>query len=207
MPARDSEPTSGARDSGSGEQRRPARERLFLALDLPDDVRESLAHWRDATLAVTGGMRPLDDAQLHVTLCFLGWQDLGVAGRIAELAATAAPPAVTALELGEALWLPKRRPRVLTVAVRDPNGSLGSLQADLAERMRHGIGWKPEQRAFLPHVTVARAKRGGGPPRGVAPPAPPRPLRFDGAAVTLYRSLLRPSGAVYEPVHRWPSGG
>jgi 2'-5' RNA ligase len=49
-------------------------------------------------------------------------------------------------------------------------------------------------------VTLARVKRG----RHAAPLAPaaaaPGPLR--GELVTLYRSILRPQGALYEPLER-----
>ena len=61
--------------------------------------------------------------------------------------------------------------------------------------------YEPEKRPFWPHVTLARAKRGKLPAGSSRPTLPPE-LRspFEAGAVTLYRSTLRPQGAVYEPL-------
>ena len=50
------------------------RIRLFVALTLPDQVRDALVAWRADAVGALGGLRLLDQEQLHVTLCFLGWQ-------------------------------------------------------------------------------------------------------------------------------------
>ena len=64
-------------------------------------------------------------------------------------------------------------------------------------------GWhEPEARPYLPHVTVARVRgEAAHAPHGSALPEPPE-LVFDGAALTLFRSRLHPSGARYEPLAR-----
>ena len=46
--------------------------RLFLALDIPDLARSALARWRDAAVMDRDELRPVPEAQLHVTLVFLG---------------------------------------------------------------------------------------------------------------------------------------
>ena len=88
-------------------------------------------------------------------------------------------------------------PRVLAVALEDRHGALGALQERVVERLAAAGRHDPEARPYLPHVTVARVRSGTRP--GDALAAPP-PLAFDGAAVTLYRSRLQPSGARYEPL-------
>jgi 2'-5' RNA ligase len=181
--------------------------RCFVAAELPDDVRGALAAWTPHDDA----LRPVDPAGLHVTLAFLGERpDEEAASAGAALAPLARP--VGALSLGEALWLPRRRPRVLSLGVADGDGALGALQAAVVEALRVAIGFEPEGRAFLPHVTVARVRGGGGGrgggrggvPRRLldAPPAPPPVGTFAAPAVTLMRSRLSPRGARYEPVAR-----
>ena len=64
------------------------------------------------------------------------------------------------LALGDALWLPPRRPGVLAVAVDDLDGTLGRLQASLSSALGSGGFHRPEKRAYRPHVTVARVRRG-----------------------------------------------
>src|SRR5947209_8563612 len=54
---------------------RDERIRLFVALELPELVRDALVGWRDQALGRARDLRALDVGSLHVTLCFLGWQD------------------------------------------------------------------------------------------------------------------------------------
>lgn len=46
--------------------------RLFLALDLPDSARSEVGRWRVAAIGEREGLRPVQQAALHVTLVFLG---------------------------------------------------------------------------------------------------------------------------------------
>jgi 2'-5' RNA ligase len=177
--------------------------RLFVALDLPQEVVAALAAWREPVLRAHDALRPVRRDSLHVTLCFLGWLDEEAIGPLSTLVATTGERirSVPALALGEPLWLPRRRPRALTVGLADREGALARLQRSLAERLAQD-GWhEPEGRPYLPHVTVARVRGSGPALRRVPLPSLPE-LSFAGAAVTLYRSLLHPSGARYEPLSR-----
>lgn len=177
--------------------------RLFAALELPADVVEALVAWRAPLLRAHGALRPLAPADLHVTLCFLGWQEAGMVAAIAAQTreATQEVGPVRRLALAEGLWLPSRRPRVLAVRLADPTGALAGLQRSLAGRLAAGGWYQPSARPYLPHVTLARLGR-GAPELGRAtlPAAPDR--AFDARAVTLQRSHLRPAGARYEVLAR-----
>jgi 2'-5' RNA ligase len=55
---------------------------------------------------------------------------------------------------------------------------------------------RPEKRPWWPHITLARVKRNArAEPLEAAPPGGP----IRAGAVTLYRSTLRPQGALYTP--------
>jgi 2'-5' RNA ligase len=178
---------------------RPARARLFVALDLPAEVRDVLAAWGREQTSGREGLRLVDAAMLHVTLCFLGWREEREAEAIgAAIAACAAP--VPDLALGEAAWLPPRRPRVLAVDLEDGSGAAGDLQRRVSDALVATAGYEPERRAYRPHVTVARV-RGGARLRAFELDAPAR-TPFGGAALTLYSSTLRRDGAVYSPLAR-----
>jgi 2'-5' RNA ligase len=176
--------------------------RLFIALDLPDAVVAALVAWRTPLLNGIDGLRAVRPEALHATLCFLGARPPEAIEQLGTIVASCAASAggVAGLALGEPLWLPRRRPRVLAVALEDRHGALGALQERLVGELVAG-GWHdPETRPYLPHVTVARVRgHEAGPPPRAALPAPP-PLAFDGAALTLYRSRLGPAGARYEPL-------
>lgn len=179
----------------------PERARLFVALDLPDDVQERLAAWTRRAARGTEGLRLIEREMLHVTLAFLGWRDLEEAPRIGELALACAAP-VGELAVAGATWLPPRRPRLLAVDLTDERGELAALQRRLSDALAAGAGYEPESRAFWPHVTVARVAKGA---RVRARELKgPRVEPFPGRALTLYRSRLQRSGARYEPVASAP---
>jgi RNA 2',3'-cyclic 3'-phosphodiesterase len=172
------------------------RARLFVALELPDDVREALAEWRAAVSGRGGRLRLVPPDALHVTLCFLGWRVVGEIEPIAAALSVVGPAAPVELSLGEPVWLPRRRPSVLAVELVDGGGALSDMQASLSAALQAGGWYVPESRPFLAHVTVARVGKGGRAPRERldSPPA----LQFTGSVVTLYRSRLGAAGARYE---------
>ena len=183
------------------------RARMFLALDLPEDARERLVDWRDAILDGRRDVRPVRPDALHVTLVFLGWQDEAAAERIAESAFGALPagppPRLAATGVRP---IPPRNARLFALDLGDEEGRATALQAVMSAALEAGGWYRPEKRPFWPHITLARVKRGE---RRVAPPPdrPPPPAEaFDAGVVTLYRSTLRPQGAIYEPLARTVAG-
>jgi RNA 2',3'-cyclic 3'-phosphodiesterase len=176
------------------------RARLFVALELPREVRDALVAWRAAAVGTGDGLRFVRAADLHVTLCFLGWREWAQADAIAEACAAARGTGGIALGLGEPAALPRRRPRVLAVSLEDPDGGLSALQARLSAALAAGGWYQPESRPFFAHVTVARAGRGARIPRGALVAASVPELRFTGSGVVLFRSRLSRAGARYEAV-------
>jgi 2'-5' RNA ligase len=169
--------------------------RLFVALELPADVRSALASW--AAGVAPAQVRVLEADSLHVTLCFLGWRAAREVDDVAAACTLVAGSGEASLALRGGLWLPPRRPRVLAVGMEDVGNGLAGAQAKLSERLAQGGWYQPERRAFLPHVTVARVRRDVRLRAAALPPVPS--LAFAGTHVVLYRSRLGPSGARYEP--------
>jgi RNA 2',3'-cyclic 3'-phosphodiesterase len=181
---------------------------MFVALDLPADARARLAAWRDALVEDRRDLRPVRAEALHVTLVFLGWQDEGAAEAIAEATFAARPrgAAVPLLTPAGVRPLPPRDPRLFALDLDDEDGRAGALQDAVSRALEAGGWYRPEKRPFWPHLTLARVKRGERrvPPLAGAPPAPRDP--FVGEQLTLYRSTLRPQGALYEPLAQAPAG-
>jgi 2'-5' RNA ligase len=189
------------------------RARLFVALDLPDEVRDGLARWQGSALA-DDALRPMRPEALHVTLVFLGYQAERAIPRIAEVLAAAGPRPVELRFDPDPSPIPKGRPRLYAVGGRSDSAS--SLQAELSDAFEKARLYKPEKRPFWPHVTVARVRserqapergerRGRARPKRVkrAPAKLPEELRepFAAARLSLYRSLLKPAGAEYARLH------
>jgi len=176
---------------------------MFVALDLPDRGRLRLAAWRDSLIEGRADLRPVRAEALHVTLAFLGWQDEAAAEAIAAAAFGAAgagaPPRLRAAGVRP---LPPRDPRLFALDLEDEDGRASAVQAGVSAALEAGGWYAPEKRPFWPHVTLARVKRGERrvPPLPSEPPAPAEP--FAAGELTLYRSTLRPQGALYEPLAR-----
>jgi RNA 2',3'-cyclic 3'-phosphodiesterase len=172
--------------------------RLFVALDLPAEVRAALAAWADA--AAPAIVRRVPPDNLHLTLAFLGSRDEeGAAAVGARLPGLGRP--LEPLRTAGALWLSPRRPSVLTVALR-AGPDLASLRAEPVAALGQTIGFEPERRPFTPHVTVGRVPRGTRIDTRTALDPPPPELVFDADALTLYRSHTGGTATRYEPLQR-----
>jgi RNA 2',3'-cyclic 3'-phosphodiesterase len=180
------------------------RLRMFVALDLPEGVRAGIAEWGSTALA-DPALRAVAPESLHMTLAFLGLRPEQDVERLAAALAEAAAPAPL-VELGDPVGKPTpRRPGLFAL----PALSLGAeqIQARLTGLLAAAGLYKPEKRAFWPHVTVARVRSEAPGSRrptrvGRAPNELPEGLReaFYGVRLTLYRSVLQPQGARYAPL-------
>ena len=173
------------------------RARLFVALELCRRVVRELVDWRSGAVSGIEGVRLVRPEDLHVTLCFLGWQGVGEIDAIGDACARVAGSGVAPLRMAESIWLPRRRPRVLAVGLDDLEGALGRAQAALSEALVAGGWYEPESRPYLAHVTVARLGRAARVPDARSLTVP-RSLTFEGSTVTVYRSRLSSQGARYE---------
>ena len=169
------------------------RIRLFLALEVPEDISTELARWGRRHL--TRG-RVLES--FHVTLAFLGTQPRSALAPIAKLLCSEAA-ATEPLELGVVRYRETRSVGMLVLA--DPSGRATSL----AERVHTGLErlgvYERERRPWLPHVTVLRFRER---PR-LDPPLPAVDAVAPSEAAALL-SRLHPSGARYEILESCPLG-
>jgi 2'-5' RNA ligase len=180
---------------------------MFVALDLPERVREDIVSWGETELA-DPALRRVPAASLHLTLAFLGNRPPDDVERIEEMLEELVEiPIMT--ELGDPVGRPERgRPRLIALpALSTTCYAVESLQAELSELLVMARVLEPEKRPFWPHVTVARVRAEGGgsrQPRRVEVPSGPGPTArtglFDAVRLSLYRSELQPSGARYVPL-------
>jgi RNA 2',3'-cyclic 3'-phosphodiesterase len=173
--------------------------RLFAALELPEAVRADLAAFGRRAAAADFALRAVGEGSLHLTLAFLGHRGLDEVdpARAAVREVRASAPR---LALGDPQWLAPRRPHVLTVALQD-DGALAALHAQVVERLEDALPtWRPDERPFRPHVTVARVRRGARPRRSGLPDAPHGD--FSAGSVVLFRSHLGGGPARYEALER-----
>jgi 2'-5' RNA ligase len=186
------------------ERLKSPRARLFVALDLPADVREGIAAWGRDELS-DPALRPVPRESLHITLAFLGYMPEREIEPLAQIVSGLTAPAPP-VRLEDPIAKPSpKRPRLFALPADSPDTV--ALQADLEKELVAQRFYKPEKRPFWPHVTVARVKSEGHSskrPRSVERPPGKLPAELLapvlGVRVTLYRSELQPRGAHYTPL-------
>lgn len=183
---------------------RPKKQRVFVALDLPERVREGLTAWGKAEL-VDPALRPTRPESLHVTLVFLGHREAAEVEAIAAVVRRSGAPAPL-MKLEDPISLPRRR-RASLFALPAPSPAASELQRGLVDRLVTAGLHDREKRDFWPHVTVARVRaegRGSRRPAAVTrrPGDLPKGLKhpFDPVRLTFYRSELQPGGSRYVPL-------
>ncbi len=177
-----------------------------MAIDLPDQVRDRLGEViaRLSRRIAPGAVRWVRPDGIHLTLKFLGEVSTGSLSQVSDLLERAAqahgPFEVCVAGLG--CFPNPRRPRVVWVGVEEPSGRLASLQQALEGQFER-LGYRREGRSFSPHLTLGRVREGASADAvqavGTCVALEPAvdlgtmPVR----AISLFRSDLRPSGAVY----------
>jgi 2'-5' RNA ligase len=173
--------------------------RLFAALRPSSTMRRQLA----ATMAGVAGARWQSDAQLHLTLRFIGEVDRPQAEDIAAVLGVVRADKISIGVDGVGCFGPDRHPHSLWAGVR-PDEALTRLQRGI-DRALVRAGIAPETRAFHPHITVARlARSAGSVDRWLADHAAFRIAAESASDFALYESHLGSGEAHYEEIVRYP---
>ncbi len=169
--------------------------RLFVALDLPWEVKERLA------LLCGGipGARWVDSDNFHLTLRFIGEVDPTQAEEIDHTLTAIRAPGFDLHLAGLGVFSKAGRPAAL-YAGADRNKALEHLQTKIETALRRA-GLAPERRRFAPHVTLARLDNVTEAKiaafvmdKNLFRAAPVRMGHF-----TLFSSILERDGSVYTP--------
>ena len=177
--------------------------RVFIAVDLPTELRKQLAELQRALQPLTDTARWVAPESIHITLKFIGevqekrLEDIDSA----FTGLTWKPFTVTVRSVG--FFPGNRSPRVFWAGMEAP--TMQNLTEEIDSRMER-LGFEKEKRAFRPHITLARA----------------RDTRIDSSLVTaatqyidhefgsfavdrifLFKSILKPTGAEYERIKEY----
>ena len=183
--------------------------RLFVAAEIPEALRRRLlliqAGLRDLPLRV----RWVRMEAMHLTFSFLGEVPSSRLQPITEAIGQedALPVRPFRLEArGIGTFPPQGRPRVIWA------GLLGDLEA--AARLKSALdaaleplGFRPEDRAFKPHLTLGRVAEGraGGEWRSALDALAAEAFgAFEVGALVLFESRLLPEGAQYSALKQFP---
>lgn len=176
--------------------------RLFIALRPPPAIRTTLS----ATMSDVPTARWQDDAQLHLTLRYIGEIERPVAEDVATALASVHAPAPQVALAGVGRFATRGRTNTLWAGVI-PHDALRHLHRKVDQACRRA-GIAPDPRAFLPHITLARLARGAGVEaeidRWIGTHAALSSPTFALPHLMLYESRMGSDGAVYDAIARWP---
>ena len=176
--------------------------RIFVAIGLPPELRQYVADAADA--AQLPGRR-VDDADLHVTLRFLGDVDEVSFDRLLMAMDDQHWPAPFALRLGSLGAFPNARAATVAWVGVDDSAALAEIHARVEDAC-DAAGLGREERPFRPHLTVARVR----PPADIRPTVrdfPPLAVSFAVDRIVVLRSHAGRPGSKYELLESFPFDG
>ena len=191
--------------------------RLFIALDIDDDIRERIARFVDGVSPFAPDARWARPESLHVTLKFIGEQPEPAVEQIKQVLTTIAASAVDIQFRGFGFFPAVKCARVFWVGM-EAGPQLSTLASAIDEKMA-SLGIPKEERAFTPHLTLARGARRSGSPGRTKEDRPNRvfellrkrmatlPAPEFGSMTArkffLYQSQLSPKGSKYTKLARF----
>jgi RNA 2',3'-cyclic 3'-phosphodiesterase len=180
--------------------------RAFIAIELPGSIREALAREQARFRALCPDARWTRPEGIHLTLKFLGQtSDQQEAQVKSELGRMEGFEKFAVRVQGFGFFPGAKRPRVFWAGLEAPP-ELARLAAQV-ETTLAPIGFPPENRAFRPHLTLARFKIPRPQPKLealVAVQGDPLLGAFEVSEFFLWESRLLPGGAEYHKVARFP---
>jgi len=182
--------------------------RSFIAFELPENVLAALQDLQKGLKNYRFEVKWIRPASIHLTLKFLGdIEDIQIDGIEKAMAAAVSGYAPLSLaSRGVGVFPGIKHARVIWAGI----GGQTDLLAELQQRLDGGLvaaGFKSEQRAFKGHLTLGRFKR-----RAPAHAVMQALQEFDNFQTTaflashlvLFRSELKPAGAVYTKLKSVP---
>lgn len=184
--------------------------RLFVACEIGEALAAKTAELsrelqrRTAAAAPTSKVTWIPPDRLHLTIRFIGEVDDERGAAVG--AALAEPLGVTPFDLtlaGAGAFPRGGAPRVLWVGVSAGREALVAAEREVSSRLAR-LGIPPEERAYSPHLTLARVRDAAG--LRTAPLLDGLTASVIGTvhidAITLFQSKLSPKGPTYTPLLR-----
>jgi len=191
--------------------------RLFIALDIDDAIRERIARFMEGVQGFASDARWVKPESLHVTLKFIGEQPEPAVEQISLALRTVTTSSTEIQFRGYGFFPTAKSARVFWLGM-EAGTPLPALASAIDEKMA-ALGSPKEDRAFSPHLTLARGSRGSGSPRWSKGDGPNRTFERLQEKLTslpspefgtmtprefcLYQSQLSPKGSKYTKLERF----
>lgn len=185
--------------------------RVFVAIDLKEEVREKIARFLEGVRGFAEEARWMRTESLHITLKFIGEQNDAQVAAIDERLRGVPGDSFELRLTGYGFFPTAKAPRVFWIGIQS-SPELAALAAGIDSTLAD-LNIPREDRPYSPHLTLARAGGGSGSPKwrkGDGPNSIFGELQKRLAALgdpnfgtmtarefSLYRSQLSPAGSKY----------
>jgi 2'-5' RNA ligase len=178
---------------------KPQEERLFVALEIPENIKLALSDPQSCF----PGLKWTPASNLHLTLRFIGFVPQTHTERIQQSLRLAKCDSFHLAVAGLGLFQRKTGGILWAGVSKEP--ALLELKQQVDEALRISAGLSLKDDSFTPHLTLSRLKNTPSPAlkKQVQEKAAEQFGEFAVAGFTLFRSILRPSGAIHEPAERY----
>lgn len=184
------------------------RTRTFVAVETTEHLRRRAAELTAHFHGLSGDWKWVAPENLHWTLQFLGdVEELEIPAVCTAVAAAANDcEAFQLAGIGAGAFPSNERPRTIWIGAGEGAESMIGLQRSIERRLKK-LGYRGDNRRFVPHLTLGRAGRHGRPESLANELA--ALASFDAGdmpvdEVTVFASRLTRDGPVYEPLARAP---
>jgi len=191
--------------------------RLFIALDIDEAIRERIARFMDGVRGFAENARWVQPESLHLTLKFIGEQPEPAVEQIKQALGTIRASAAEIQFRGYGFFPTPKSARVFWVGME--SGPQLAALAKAIDDQTASLGIPKEERAFSPHLTLARGGGGSGSPRWRKGDGPNRTFQhlqeklsalpapefgtMTAREFFLYQSQLSPKGSKYTKLSRF----
>jgi 2'-5' RNA ligase len=178
--------------------------RAFIAIDLPESIKSFLSDVQEALKTYGFRVKWVRPQNIHLTLKFLGDTATADTDKISEAMtlATRNCPIVSLKAKGVGVFPNARRPRVIWAGLNGQVEALANLQQTL-DALLADLGFARDTRAFKSHLTLGRVKGKIASDRMKAAIDKLKEFEsesFETNQIILFKSELRPTGAIYTKV-------
>lgn len=126
--------------------------RLFVAIDFPKELKTTISQ----IIPIENGFRKPLPEQIHLTLKFIGNVPYASKSTIIELLKEIHQPAFPLTIQGAGCFVHKKIPQVLWISII--NSSMLQALKNNIDQALESLGFKKENREFVPHITISRLK-------------------------------------------------
>ena len=180
--------------------------RVFIALELSEEIKGELARLQDELKHTEADVKWVKPENIHLTLKFLGHiteEKVAHAKEVlTKIASSSKPFIINLFKLG---CFPRlESPQVIWVGIEEGCAETEEIAKRLESELE-GIGFEKEKRSFSAHLTLGRVRSGKNKTKLVEKiktlqikPSTTASIR----ELTLFKSALTPKGSIYTVLHK-----